>query len=172
MGFRQKIDSRIYFINLTCGIEWIPFLDKERGEIHFIRIQSTLLEQGHMERVLQDLDNNFLMHLAIGNTCIFYDVTSRYSSERGSRSIWQGIEWIKYCLNKLWFNKKIKCPYGQHHHFEKEFKKLSKTTRKKLKYYRKFLQIENLNNLRTICDSTIHDSDTTFYKNIIGKWSS
>ena len=85
------------YINLTNGIEDIPFLSSFYS---FIRIQSTWCEQKEWDKILQDLDYGFLMDLAIGNKCIVID-----RSKRGtSRAIFQGLEFIKYALNKVWFN--------------------------------------------------------------------
>lgn len=42
-------------------------------DYRFIRIQSTLCEQKNWDRILQELDYDFLMHAAHGNEIIVYD---------------------------------------------------------------------------------------------------
>lgn len=63
---KQKI-----FINLTNGIEAIPEL--AISDISFIRIQSCHCERQKFELIIDNLDYNFLMYLALGYECIVYD---------------------------------------------------------------------------------------------------
>lgn len=155
-----------YFVNLTCGLEYLKGLDRY---INYIRIQSTWLEKGLLEQVLIDLDHNLLMHLAIGDSCMILDMTSRYHGRRPSRSIWQGVEWIKYVLNRIWFDREIKCLYGQHVHFKTAYSKLQKRTKTKFKYYRKFLRVEELD-LNCFCGETKNDGDDGYYKDLVEEW--
>jgi hypothetical protein len=94
-----------YFINLTAGLEHAKSF--YIYPLNYIRIQSTQLERKHLEHLLKDLDNNFLMKLAIGKECVVLDFTSRKKKNNTSRACWQGIPWIKYCLSRLWFEKEI-----------------------------------------------------------------
>ena len=154
-----------YFINLTNGLE--AFEHYSFRDPEFIRIQSTYLERGLLNLVLADLDYNFLMCLATGMRCIIYDYTSRYGKERGSRAMWQGVEWIKYALNRCWFNKEIECEKGMHNHFRKVYNnEVTKRTKNKLKYFRKFLMCKNLT-IEIICWKTIHDNDYEYYRKIV-----
>lgn len=154
------------FINLTAGLESLQTLFN--SPLNFIRIQSTHLEQKHLEHVLRDLDNNFLMKLAIGKTCVVVDYTSRKKKNNTSRACWQGIAWIKYCLNRIWFNREIKCKYGMHKCFEHHFSKLTRETKNKIKYYHKFIMKDDID-LRFECGPTDYDSDTEFYVGLIRK---
>lgn len=47
------------------------------------------------------LDSNFLMNLAVGNTCIVYDYSQ---NKEMPRALYQGLEYIKFILYKRWFN--------------------------------------------------------------------
>ena len=79
------------YINLTNGVEAISTL---QGDYRFIRIQSTVCEQKLWDRLIQDLDYDFLMNLALGHKCIVYDFGARKPIPRavyqGSHS--QGLE--------------------------------------------------------------------------------
>lgn len=160
-----------FFVNLTAGIEYLKYIHTiDLTPLNFIRIQSTHLEQKLLERVLVDLDNNFLMKLAIGKECIVLDCTSRKKKNNTSRACWQGLAWIEYCLNKVWFKRNIKLKYGMHTCFEEHFKKLNYVTQKKLKYYRKFLLTDDIK-LRYMCMPTDNDSNTEFYRGIVKKYT-
>jgi hypothetical protein len=160
-----------FFINLTAGLE---ILTKKEYlflllYIQFIRIQSTYGEQQLWEKMLLDLDNNFLMKLAIGRKCCVIDFTSRKLKNNTSRACWQGLSWIKYCLNKAWFNNEIQLPNGMHTYFSEQYKLLNRCTKKKLKYYRKFL-LTNRVDLGYICEPTDNDGNVEYYKEIVKKY--
>lgn len=155
------------FINLTAGLEHIPTY---KGlDFQFIRIQSTHCEQKHWEKILQDLDNNFLMKLAIGRKCCVMDFTSRKSKNNKSRAIWQGLAWIRYCLHRIWFNREIALQFGMDRYFREQYRTLSDCTKRKLKYYRKFLRNDKLR-LGTICEPTDNDGKCEFYQEIVRKY--
>jgi hypothetical protein len=167
-----------HFVNLTNGIEKIPQL----SNFSFIRIQSTTLERKNYYKLFADLDNNFLMWLALGKECIVYD----FGTNRPlSKTIYLGLPIIEYCLNKFWFNyeqnkvfvgknykteckqyieKEIYQKYFVYHSEKKLEAKIWLSI--KLKYYKKYL-IGNKINLKGISSSTTHDSDITFFKNIL-----
>lgn len=152
------------FLNLTAGLEYEYFLSLKNCQ--FERWQSTYLEQKLHEKFLKEISNNFLMKLAIGRKCLILDCTSRKKKNNTSRALWQGIPWIEYCLNRIWFNKEITCSYGMHKTFQEKFISLSKCTRNRFKYYRKFLLTSSIN-ICYISKGTDHDSDEEFYKNLI-----
>ena len=156
------------FINATCGIEVLQYLDLKDKKVNFVRFQSTLLEGGYNEIFINDVDYNFLMYLALGYECIVFDYTSRWK-DRPSRAIWQGLELIRYCLHRAWWNEEIKCERNMHIHFKKEYEGFQKKTKKRLKYFRKFLLTDGLR-LFSVCKNTVHDGDHKFYKEILKKW--
>ena len=110
----SAIGARIkYFVNLTNGIEAIPALLTEKGvavdQISFIRIQSSHCEAADHTAILQNLDYNFLMNLALGNICVLYDFGSRGTGmpdddvrDGVPRAIWWGTEFIKHALEYTW----------------------------------------------------------------------
>ena len=153
----------VYYLNLTNGLEALE--NFYFSNLDFIRIQSTKLEQHLLEDVLMDLDYDFLMHLALGYRVRIYD----FSIKKTSRAMWQGVKWIEYVLNKIWFNRKIKIERGMHIYFEEKYKELSKKARKKIKYFRKFLKTDHLD-IGVICEATQFDGDYDYYSSVLDKW--
>ena len=133
------------FINLTNGVEAIPMLrSPHQFTYRFIRIQSTYCEQKHWDKLLKDLDYEFLMSLALGYNCVVYD----YSQRRDvARACWQGIPFIVYVLRRRWFGKKEAAWVGKmnvENYFEQVYYGLSKKTKKKLDYFKRFVICEDI----------------------------
>lgn len=156
--------NSIHYVNLTNGIEDISILEKCR----FIRIQSTHLEQNHFEEVLMDLDNDLLMNLALGNKCIIHDKASR--GGKLSRAVWYGIPWIRYALERAWFDKVPETvlvkSFNNAKYFDQLYRSLSASAKRKLKYYKKFLFCDHVE-IGYVCDRTIHDGDHNYYRQIL-----
>ena len=174
-----------HFINLTNGLEIINNSSLDIDKLNYMYIASTTLERNDYIKLLTDLDHNFLFNLAIGNEVIFYDFGT---NRKNSKTCYLGINFIRYALTRFWLetdnkslcfrntrntNDKIK--------EEKRFNELyldlfvnnmdkNKVFLKtKLKKYKnKFLLTEKIN-LDFISNSTKHDGDYDYYKNIISK---
>lgn len=135
-----------YFINLSTGIEGIadmPFLQNDN--VSFIRIQSSHCEAAAFEDILLGLDSNFLMYLALGYTCVVVDYGARSNTSKAVRI---GLEWIRYFLNIIWFNKRIKPIINQKdvtEFFYENYIKVTNKTRSRFRYYRKFLKTNKIN---------------------------
>ncbi len=154
------------FINLTNGIEAIDKYNLDPDNVSFLRIQSSHCEGHSWDRMLLDLDNNLLMHLALGYECIVYDFGAHTEY---SKAVYIGLEWIKYCLNRRWFNriaKPIVKGKDISNYFEVEYAKLSKYAKKKIDYYKKFLLTDEikLNGISTI---TEHDNKNEYYIDLV-----
>lgn len=154
-----------YYLNLTNGIE---FLEKNNIQnLQFVRLQSTACEQKRWEFILQDLDYSFYLNLAIGNTCIIIDYSAR---KQVPRSIYQGLEWIKFVLYKVWYGIDY-IPFVNGNNCEKYFEqqymciKKSKAI-KKVKYFKKFLNSNNIK-IDVITGNTNNDSKHQYYFNIL-----
>lgn len=162
---------RIDYINLTNGIESLPM---NPDGFRFIRIQSTMCEQKNWDRLIQDLDYDFLLNAAIGNECAVYDYGARKPI---SRAVYQGIEFIKYALHKRWLNEEYltDCNRNNAEHIRKDcnsyfescYRNLGDRTKKKLDYFKPYVVGEI--NIVTVTDATIHDGDKQFYRNILLK---
>lgn len=163
-----------HYINLTNGIEAITQYNLK--DYSFIRIQSTACEQHLWNKIILDLDNDFLMNVALGNECIIYD----YGANKPvPRAIYQGVEFIKFALIKAWFcitpnrvyiSKGIKTRNGSmdvSKYFDSAYNLLSKEALKKIKYFRTFInpvlyETQSLN-IGCVTSSTIHDGNKTYY---------
>lgn len=161
----------INYINLTNGIEAIPNI---KGDYRYIRIQSTACEQHLWDRILQDLDYDFLMNLAVGNECIVYD----YGANKPiSRALYQGLLFVEYVLYKHWigieYSPKVKRGENSEgidcsRYFDNAYRNLDKRTIMKLNYFKTFIPKDMRTiNLHTISRATSHDGDKLFYFNII-----
>lgn len=119
----------------------------------------------------QELDYNFLFDLAQGKLVKIYD-TSRNKKE--SRALYQGVEFIRYVLLRRWFNiesTEIQAVVKEHtvtQYFETEYKKLSKNTKKKLDYVKKFVNSNGIHITR-ICKKSLYDGQYEYFKRIIEK---
>lgn len=161
------------YINLTNGIEAIPTIPLNEG-YRFIRIQSTLCEQKNWDRIIQELDYDFLMNLALGNKCVVYDFGAR---KYIPRAIYQGLLFIKYVLYKRWIGVDYKAILKRSdnkeginctRYFEQCYNKLDDRTLRKLDYFKPFLMTEDIK-LNYCSSATIHDGDKEFYRNILIK---
>lgn len=160
---------RINYINLTNGIEAIPYLPVG---YRFIRIQSTLCEQKNWNRLIQELDYDFLMNVAIGNECTIYDYGARKPI---ARAIYQGVEFIKYVLYKRWLDQEYLTDINKgnkdhirrdcNSYFESCYKNLDDRTKKKLDYFKPYI-VGHIN-IQTVSGSTDHDNNKEYYRNIL-----
>ena len=135
-----------FFVNLTMGIEFLKdayiFADEH---VNFVRIRSSHLEAGDYYGILEFLDENLLMHLALGYECIILDASNK---DRIPRALRIGVAWIEYVLNRAWFgtipDKVILPSKGQTrinvvNFFNDLYNNMPHKIKKKIKYYKKFL---------------------------------
>jgi len=150
-----------HFINLTNGIDAIP---KIRGDYSFIRIQSTICENKAWDRLILDLDNNFLMSLSLGYECHIYDYSNRKDVPR---SFYQGLEFIKWILNKRWFNRDF-VPRVNNTNCQGYFEsvKIDRCAKRKIDYFKKFINTSELK-IVTHAGRTTHDGDYGYYAGLL-----
>ncbi len=156
-----------FFINLTTGLECL--VEWKSLRFDFLRLQSSLLEQKQFQRFMQEVDNNLLMHLALGRRCCIFDFTSRKMKGNLSRACWQGVPWIIYCLERAWFKRESTFDYGMHICFKQKYEEMDRPTKKRLKYYRKWVRTNEID-LGYICEPTERDGDLEYYKKLIKKY--
>lgn len=169
---RGDLTVKVNYINLTNGIEFVPIFKFYNEDYRFIRIQSTICERKLWDRLIQELDYDFLMNVAIGNKCYIYDYGAR---KPVPRSVYQGVEFIKYTLYKRWLNKEYLSDCnrsnGEHirkdcnSYFESCYRNFEDRTKRKLDYFKPYVFGEI--NIETITDATIHDGDKEFYRDIL-----
>lgn len=143
-----------HFINLKNGVEAIPTLRAVGiDDYAFVRIQSTLCEAGDMEKMMLELDANLLVSLALGYSCVVYDFGSRDKKRGVPRALWYGLEFARFALNRYWFDgddtavttdRRGPVLRGKRvdDDFRRKLSSLSKSAKKRIKYYRKFVTPE------------------------------
>jgi hypothetical protein len=155
-----------YYLNLTNGIEWVQELNVPIKDIGCIRIQSTKCEQKDWSYIIEDLDYQFLLDLALGEDVIVLDCSPKKDV---SRALYQGVEWIKYVLNRRWFDREENCfvkGNKVNNYFNEEYKLLSRRAKNKLDYVKKFLLTDRIY-LQGMCKTTSMDSNYEGYKQIL-----
>ena len=138
-------------------------------------IQSTICEQKLWDRLIQELDYDFLMNLALGNECVVYDFGARKPI---SRAVYQGVEFVKYVLYLRWLkkeyisnvnrNKNSERKNNCNDYFDKCYQKLEDRTKKKLDYFIPYINTKEIR-LTCVTECTQHDGDKRFYKNVLLK---
>ena len=86
-----------------------------------------------------------------------------------SRALYQGIEFIKYVLNRRWLDKEEKAFVRGHNvteYFRQEYSKLSENTKKKLDYVKKFLNTDEIH-IETCCRKSYHDGQYEYFKELV-----
>jgi hypothetical protein len=171
-----------HFINLTNGIEAIEDIPATE-DIHFIRIQSTTIERHYWLKLFYELDYNFLMYIALGYNCHFYD----YGTNRPwSKTCYTAIPLIEYCLNRYWFNNEtpgirysrngtlIQGMDDDYQHIYNELFVYNSTKEKnllkaKLKYFKRFLRGDKCN-FTIISKSTTNDNNWKYYQETLNEY--
>lgn len=153
-----------FYLNLTNGIE---ALEKERfKDANFIRIQSTACEQKRWDFILQELDYTFLMDIALGNSVYVIDFGA---NKEVPRALYQGVEFIKYVLNRRWLNTVIQPTVRGNDcakYFDECYRNLDKRTLKKIDYFRKFVKTKELGIFR-VSTSTDKDGNYEYYRDLL-----
>lgn len=151
------------YLNLTNGIEYLKYF---KGSFHVIRIQSTACEQKRWDFILQELDYNFLLDLALGKEVVVVDFSAK---KQTPRAIYQGLEFVKYVLNRYWLGKEYSPNvrgFNCTDYFNEVYNNLDKRTFKKLGYFKKFLKTDEIK-LCTESFMTEHDGDYDYYRNLL-----
>lgn len=142
-----------HFLNLSNGLEFAPDLKVSWG---LVRIQSTWCEQKRWWPIIQDLDYTFLLALASGEPVFVYDTSAQKDT---SRAIYQGLEWVKYACNRVWFdNTTVPIVRGNDcsSYFAECWKEKTEPAIRKLRYCKKFVLSSGIS-LSTVCRRSIFD---------------
>lgn len=124
----------IYFYNLTNGLE-VKITDLNQHP-HLVRIQSSHVESKAWDRLFQQLSDELLFYLAIGEQCIIIDGSPNPNHSHISRI---AVPVIQYVLTRLWLKEKLAPAMIDDEYLERIYRSLDQSTKRKLKYYRKFL---------------------------------
>lgn len=146
----------VYFYNLTNGLE-IADIKKYP---HFTRIQSSHIEGKAWNHLFEQLSDELLFYLAIGEECVIVDASTKPLRSSIARI---GIPVIIYVLSRIWLKEKPKLEMFDVKYLEKIYRSLNRSTRNKLKYYRKFL-LTNKIRLNCFVGFTKRDGKYNFFK--------
>lgn len=156
------------FINLTNGIEALHDHGFSLSDVSFVRIQSSHIESHKFDEILQELDHNLLMNLAMGFRCDIYDYGARSDTAKALRI---GIEWIRFVLYRRWLgNEYIPVIRFKNvtNYFNEQYNKLTERTKKKLDYYKKYIICDEIK-LFGVNGNTLMDNKPDYYRDIIVK---
>jgi len=174
---RERRRSAQHFVNLKNGVEALPTLRRMGvSSFTYIRIQSSLLEAGNVEKMVLELDSSLLLALALGRSCFVWDYGSRdvnpLKSNGNSRALWYGAEFVRYATRKEWFGNTSVPPVLRGKNVERDFATkltmLSRGAKRKLRYYRQFIP-DDVDDVRLlgVYKATTHDDDNEFYRNVL-----
>lgn len=140
----------------------------------FVRIQSTLCEQQQFEKMMNFLDADLLLHLALGRCCIVIDYGSRNKKRGAPRALWMGLEFVRFALMRLWLDRPATAYLRGHSvgdAFERTLQGFSKSSKKRLRYFRRFLPPGGLHEVLLVgaYSATDNDDDDAFYQHTL--WS-
>ena len=166
-----------HFVNLKNGVEALPTLRRMGvSSFTYIRIQSSLLEAGNVEKMVLELDSSLLLALALGRSCFVWDYGSRdvnpLKSNGNSRALWYGAEFVRYATRKEWFGNTSVPPVLRGKNVERDFATkltmLSRGAKRKLRYYRQFIP-DDVDDVRLlgVYKATTHDDDNEFYRDVL-----
>lgn len=133
-----------YYFNLTNGLEALNHYNLGNN-VSLLRIQSTWCEQKLWDNIIQDLDYNFLIDAALGHEIIIFDYSAK---KKIPRSLYQGLQFILYVLNRIWFNKNIEIYIKEMNctkYFQEVYNNLQERSKSKINYCKKFLCCNELN---------------------------
>lgn len=123
------------FINLTRGIYCAHAPDILTGPVNWVRIQSTQCEQKMWPEILRGLGAQFYMATAYGPVVV-HDCSER---NRETRAMWQGLSWIRYVLNRVWYNQEVtetsRSGMNTTHYWRRNFENLSKADIRAIRYF-------------------------------------
>jgi len=145
-----------FYINLSNGVEFLndPVVRMNNINTIFMYLPSSLCEAKRFDLILERVSDDLLLHLALGVECYIFDASTK---DRKPKALRVGVQWIKYVLSRVWFDKEITLEKGMHKAFAEYYKKLKRTTIKRIKYYKKYLHTDKIN-LHCIYSKTELDS--------------
>lgn len=106
------------------------------------------------------------MSLALGYHCIVHDYGANKSTPR---SVYQGLVWIEYVLNRHWFGREIYAYVRAHNcrdYFAQCYAELSDASLRKLDYFKRFVSTDHIR-LDACTYSTTHDGDYGYYVQLL-----
>lgn len=93
--------SPVIYANESNGLQALPLLADMRVLARFCYIRSTHFERKCVGAAVKDLPEDLLLSCAMGDDILVIDYGTRKDR---SRAIYQGIPFIKYCLDRAWLD--------------------------------------------------------------------
>lgn len=140
------------FLNLTNGL----LTDEDYDG--FVRIQSNHAEKkDNWNCIIDNMDSNYLMYLALGYETKIVDYSIK---DRNTRALDIGMEYVWYVCCSFW-DLPIDSPSHKIQAFQEELCKLTTSQRRKIKYFRTFVN----NPIKPILFSgrATHDDDKEYF---------
>jgi hypothetical protein len=136
-------------------------------DVRIMRLPSSWCERKMWTELVQGSSDEFLLNLAVGNTCWVLDCGAHHAVPR---ACWQGVEWLRFALTEAITGNTAELPIGRAHQcgamFYQAYRDLPKSAKKKLKYYAQFAVAGWAANIVYCCSQTRHDGNYTLLKNI------
>ena len=157
------------WVNLTNGIEALAL--KHIPDPRFLHLRSSHCEAGRWDLVMASVPDEMLLRLALGETCVVHDYGAR---KEVPRSIWQGLEFVKYVLYRRWLDI-IYQPVGRAAssggYFSWNYHQVldnapKKQLKRRLDYFIDYLATESIN-LTAESSGTHHDGNKEFYRSVL-----
>lgn len=165
-----------HYINLTNGLEALAEVQATGEPWAFLRMRSTTLEHADWPRLISEVSDDLLMHLALGEACTVHDRGTRRAL---SKTIYQGVPLVRYLLNRRWHGLRPRSvaltgggggpAYDGVDWFETIYEGLFERaegdrgqTKRRMDYYRRYVRGSAVHLIGSSA-STEHDGDGAYY---------
>lgn len=165
-------ERRSVWVNLTNGIEVIPYLESQAIQYKFCRFRSCSFEQANWNDAIADMPDDMLMGLATGSRQIIVDFGANRPCPRSLR---QGVmiairrislSWGFDVDKHMWICDRQGKPMVVGDEFARQTMRIDKKQASRLKYFRKYVNTDALK-ITMVCSSTSHDGDYEMHANIV-----
>lgn len=170
--FYEDFGAKVW-INLTNGLEIVPYLKEHDIRFDMCRFASTYFEHKNWGAAIDSMPDDMLMGLALGQKQIIIDFGANKMCSRAMR---QGIPIAVRMISHAWgldtdehmwiFNRNGE-PSRCSDDFAREAMRLNKKQKNRLAYFSKYLNTNELG-ITMVCAPTKHDGDYDYYIRQIG----
>lgn len=169
--YSEGYDAKIW-INLTNGLEIVPYLKKYNIQFDMCRFASTYFEHKNWGAAIDSMPDDMLMRLALGQEQIIVDFGANKLCSRAMR---QGIPIAVRMISHAWglntdkhmwiFNRKGE-PHRCSDDFAREAMRLNKKQKSRLAYFSKYLKTNSID-ITMMCAPTKYDGNYDYYTEIV-----
>ena len=167
------------WLNLTNGIECVPYLKEKNIPYDFCRFRSCSFEQKRWGDAIDSMPDDMLMRLALGIPQAIVDFGANRPC---SRAIRQGIPIALRICAEAWlpyeFDDRPMYIFNRNGNvrnvgidFAKQVASLNKRQKSRLKYFSKYFNSDcMMHGLYLYSAPTVHDGDYNYYSKIVEKY--